>query len=189
MTTKQGTDVPRDAAQQQLDALKAQRSALTDQLLSQTIRRDLLKQQLARSSGQAATSLQDQLNALDASVKATTGALARIDNAVNDAATNALPGGPTGTAVIDARLEQFEQALVKVGTVGGLGLAAIVAVVILSLRRRRPSRSISPEDSMRLDHLQRAVDVIAVEVERISEAQRYMAKNAAEDKRIVDRER
>lgn len=191
MTTPQRTEVPREVAQQQqLDGLRSQRSALTDQLTSQTIRRDLLTQQLARASGAQATSLQGQINTLDASVKATTDALARIDNAITTGASNALPPSPvTGTAAIDARLDQFEQALVKVGTVGGLGVVAIVAVLILSFRRRRPPRSISAEDSMRLDQLQRAVDVIAVEVERISESQRFMAKNSADDKRIVDRER
>jgi hypothetical protein len=171
--------------QQQLEALKSQRSALTDQLLSQTIRRDYLNQQLARASGPAAASLNAQINSVDASVKATSNALARIDEAVNKAVTSGLPASyTTGTSALDARLEQFERIATTVGTVGLVGIVAIIAVLIQSFRRRRPAPAVSVEDSMRLDHLQRAVDVIAVEVERISEAQRFMARQAVGDKRI-----
>jgi hypothetical protein len=170
-------------AQQQLGALQAQRSVLTDQLESQTIRRDYLNQQLSRADGQAAAGLRAQLDAVDASVKATTDALARVDEAVNRTITNGLPAAYTSqTSAIDARIHELERVAVKVGTVGLVGIAAIAVLLIQSFRRRRPK--VSFEDSSRLEQLQRAVDTIAIEVERISEAQRFMARSVGEDKKI-----
>lgn len=65
-------------------------------------------------------------------------------------------------------------------------LLAIIAVVVLAagisgiqLRRREPSRSLPLEDD-RLKRLEQAVDAIAVEVERISEAQRFTTKLLSE---------
>ena len=56
-------------------------------------------------------------------------------------------------------------------------IGAIVGGVLLVKRRARPSPRL--EDN-RLQHLEQAVDAIAVEVERISEAQRFTAKLFAE---------
>jgi hypothetical protein len=174
------------AQQQQLEGLKSQRSALTDQLLSQTIRRDLVNQQLRNATGQTAADLQAQIRTIDASVKATTTQLDRIDQAVRQAATSGLT---STTSPVDARLDQLERVAVRVGTIGVVGIVAVFALLLQSARRwwRRPAAQLSSEDSMRLDHLQRAVDVIAVEVERISETQRFMAKRD-EDKRIAGRD-
>jgi hypothetical protein len=43
-----------------------------------------------------------------------------------------------------------------------------------------PSKSVEDKIAPRLDHLEHAVDAIAIEVERISESQRFMAKVLAE---------
>jgi hypothetical protein len=61
-------------------------------------------------------------------------------------------------------------------------LAAIGLAVIRSLRRSPPPRELSNrlEIEQRFDQLQQAVDAIAVEVERIAEAQRFSAKLLAE---------
>jgi hypothetical protein len=61
-------------------------------------------------------------------------------------------------------------------------LAAIGLVFIRNLRGPRPQREISNrlEIEQRFDQLQQAVDAIAVEVERIAEAQRFSAKLLAD---------
>ncbi len=59
-------------------------------------------------------------------------------------------------------------------TVGALAAIGISARVIL-LRAQRSSQR-PPIDENRLQHLEQAVDAIAVEVERISEGQRYTTK-------------
>ena len=47
-------------------------------------------------------------------------------------------------------------------------------------RSRKPEPRLHTEDSLRLERLEHAVDAIAVEVERISEAQRFTTKLLAE---------
>ncbi len=65
-------------------------------------------------------------------------------------------------------------------------LVAIIAVVVVAAglggnlyHRREPPRSLPLEDD-RLKRLEQAVDAIAVEVERISEAQRFTTKLLSE---------
>ena len=61
-------------------------------------------------------------------------------------------------------------------------LAAIGLFVLRSLRLKTPPREISNrlDIEQRFDQLQQAVDAIAVEVERIAEAQRFSAKLLAD---------
>ncbi len=66
-------------------------------------------------------------------------------------------------------------------TVGALAAIGISARVIL-LRAQRSSQR-PPIDENRLQHLEQAVDAIAVEVERISEGQRYTTKLLSERNR------
>lgn len=60
--------------------------------------------------------------------------------------------------------------------VGGLTTIAISARVIL-LRAQRSAPQI---DEKRMQHLEQAIDAIAIEVERISEGQRYTTKLLAD---------
>jgi hypothetical protein len=59
-------------------------------------------------------------------------------------------------------------------TVGALAAIGITARVILLRAQRSAQRP--PIDENRLQHLEQAVDAIAIEVERISEGQRYTTK-------------
>ena len=60
----------------------------------------------------------------------------------------------------------------------GVGFLLLAFLLWRGLRRRVSASfaRLAPEDSNRIDQLQRSVDVMAVEVERISEGQRYVAK-------------
>ncbi|HEX4469037.1 MAG TPA: hypothetical protein VH080_05860 [Gemmatimonadaceae bacterium] len=66
-------------------------------------------------------------------------------------------------------------------TVGGLAAIGITARVILLRAQRGAQRP--PIDENRLQHLEQAVDAIAIEVERISEGQRYTTKLLSERNR------
>jgi seryl-tRNA synthetase len=171
-------------AYDQLGLLKAQRSALTDQLESQTIRRDYLNQQLAHASGGTAASIQAQIAEVDASVKATNAALSRVDAAVNKVITSGLPTSASEVAR-DARSD-IDRISTRVGAFSSTAVVAMLVVLVISMRRRRSAPAqLSQQDAMRLDHLQRAVDTIAIEVERISESQRFIARNVAEEKKAA----
>jgi len=66
-----------------------------------------------------------------------------------------------------------------VGLVGSLAAIGIVTVKIL-MSSKTTSKRVSREDDERLEHLQQSVDAIAIEVERIAEAQRFSAKLLSE---------
>jgi len=73
-------------------------------------------------------------------------------------------------------------AIVAVVIVGMVGSLAKIAVwLIRDLKQKTPARELpNPLYEQRLDQLQQSVDAIAVEVERIAEAQRFSAKLLAE---------
>ncbi|MFL5523752.1 MAG: hypothetical protein ACJ8AF_06515 [Gemmatimonadaceae bacterium] len=62
-------------------------------------------------------------------------------------------------------------------------VAALAAITVRFIRNIKPQPSKEPPNPLydqRLDQLQQSVDAIAVEVERIAEAQRFSAKLLAE---------
>jgi hypothetical protein len=62
-------------------------------------------------------------------------------------------------------------------------LAGALSVIVVGLVRGlsiKPKRGISDAQNLQLEQLQQSVDAIAVEVERIAEAQRFSAKLLAE---------
>jgi hypothetical protein len=71
-------------------------------------------------------------------------------------------------------------AAVSIGSLAAL--AGIAVIFIRSLRSKQPPRDLPNRLAIeqRFDQLQQSVDAIAVEVERIAEAQRFSAKLLAE---------
>jgi hypothetical protein len=65
--------------------------------------------------------------------------------------------------------------VMMVGSLAGIAVVAVPALVRGTKRQMSPP----PQDD-RLEHLQQSVDAIAVEVERIAEAQRFTARLLAE---------
>jgi hypothetical protein len=68
-------------------------------------------------------------------------------------------------------------AVIVVLTASALATVAVVGVRVVMRTRQLPPPAQQDE---RLEHLQQSVDAIAVEVERIAEAQRFSAKLLAE---------
>ena len=66
-----------------------------------------------------------------------------------------------------------------VGLVGSLALIGVVTIRVLT-GGKGPSKQLKREEDERLEHLQQSVDAIAIEVERIAEAQRFSAKLLSE---------
>jgi hypothetical protein len=61
-----------------------------------------------------------------------------------------------------------------VGTIGCLVAIGVGARIMLMRAKRRVERP--PIDENRLQHLEQAIDAIAIEIERISEGQRFTTK-------------
>lgn len=70
-------------------------------------------------------------------------------------------------------------AVIIVGMVGSL--SGILVWMMRGLKQKTSARELpNPQYEQRFDQLQQSVDAIAVEVERIAEAQRFSAKLLAE---------
>jgi peptidoglycan hydrolase CwlO-like protein len=72
--------------------------------------------------------------------------------------------------------------LAQVAVIVVVTTSALATVAVLALRAVVRTRRLPPpaQQDDRLEHLQQSVDAIAVEVERIAEAQRFSAKLLAE---------
>lgn len=72
-------------------------------------------------------------------------------------------------------------ALAQVAVIVVLTASALATVAVLSFKAMVRTRRLPPPAQLdeRIEHLQQSVDAIAVEVERIAEAQRFSAKLAA----------
>jgi hypothetical protein len=79
---------------------------------------------------------------------------------------------------MDPDVGTFAQvAVIIVAMVSALATVAVVGVRVVMRGRQLPP---PVQQDERLEHLQQSVDAIAVEVERIAEAQRFSAKLLAE---------
>ena len=80
---------------------------------------------------------------------------------------------------MDPDVAAFAQvAVIIVSMAGALALVGVATAYALRPLKRPPK--LPQQNDERLDHLQQSVDAIAVEVERIAEAQRFSAKLLAE---------
>lgn len=170
----------------ELDALEMKRSELRRQLESNTERRSLLAVQRREAQG---TASQPEI---DARIKALDARSARIDqelNAIDDAVAASLAGGITvdrGRQTISIQpppMVRMDRGFGGRTVMGPLMAFNATGFVLLGLflwrtMRRRvggPAR-LAPDEAARIEQLQRSVDVIALEVERISEGQRFVTK-------------
>ena len=80
---------------------------------------------------------------------------------------------------MDSEVLAFAQVAVIVVLLAG-ALSAIVVGLVRGVSIKPKPRGISEPQSLQLEQLQQSVDAIAVEVERIAEAQRFSAKLLAE---------
>jgi hypothetical protein len=179
----------------ELEALDARRSELKSQLSSLTERRALLSAQMEEAQGPAQADLRARINALDQRTARIDDELNAIDDAVNAAIARGATRAPSGfdkliqgafTPTTPPRPSPFGRdfgrdfggGMANVLFAQGIGFVLISLVLWRSLRRRGPASvaRLAPDDANRLEQLQRSVDVMAVEIERISEGQRYVTK-------------
>lgn len=80
---------------------------------------------------------------------------------------------------MDAGVVSFAQVAVIVVLLAG-ALSAIVVGLVRGVSIKPKPRGINEPQNLQLEQLQQSVDAIAVEVERIAEAQRFSAKLLAE---------
>jgi hypothetical protein len=197
MQPRQGTTRAPQAAGSTLRAIDQQRSELNSQLTSLTIQRDLLNQQTRNADPAGQAQLQAQIKAIGDRTAQVIKQMAALDDAANKVMADGsglagFPGQAQGRG--DAVVVIPPPIVSRPGSGGGVGteriaifgIIGVTVMVVFALQwLRRPrlsSSGLGPSDVNRLERLQQAVDVIAVEVERIAESQRYLSKALTEGK-------
>lgn len=175
--------LPRQLTRQEISAIRSARSELSSQLSSASERRARLVEELKGTEGQVKAGLEQRLVVLD-------NRIAQIEQDIAE----------TGRQLTDARIIETTQPArpfprsidpdVLAG-VGSLLMFVFLAPVALAWARMWWRRSSSPaparadhESSARLERIEQAVDAIAIEVERVSEAQRFQTKLLGEGQGI-----
>lgn len=179
--------VPRTA--QELAALNAARSQMSDQLVSVRGRRNELARQLREAvPGTDQQGLQNLIAQLDQRIST-------LEREI-DLSGQALIAAPPSLVATTQATTAISSALgIPPGDVAPL--AALFMVIVLGpiafglgrffWRRAKvpPRKAHTPETDNRLDRIEQAVDAIAIEVERISEAQRFQTRLMTEGNRAL----
>ena len=165
--------VPRTAAEQAI--LQAQREALSGQIINVRERRNTIARAYERASGANRSGLEQQLRALDNRLLQLEADLAESGRAAYQSNVT------TSTGVVPRQFFNMSS-----GQMTGISIVFILFVLgplAASLGRLMWRRSAKPamppgwyDAAQRLERLEQAVDTIAVEVERVSEGQRFMTK-------------
>ncbi|MBL0939077.1 MAG: hypothetical protein IBJ03_09285 [Gemmatimonadaceae bacterium] len=161
-----------------LAALKTRRSELSDQLTSATRRRDDLVRKIERADDSQAEGMQPQLAVLN-------NRIVELEQAIS-LNGQMLAAAPLSLATETARrpAERYGPftsgqltAISIVGTVTVLMPLALAAARAMMVRARHPKPSPQIlESTARLERMEQAIDAVAVEVERISEGQRFVTQ-------------
>ena len=162
-----------------IEALRARRSELSNQLNSASSRREELAQKLPGLDGAARAGIVDRIALLDKRILA-------LESEI-DQTGRQLTSAPAGMTEASNRVEvpafggtMDPDTVTAIGvtfTMFVLAPIAFTASRLLWKRASQPPRAAhNPESAQRLDRIEQAVDAIAIEVERVSEGQRFMTR-------------
>lgn len=173
---------PRTAAD--IDALQARREELSNQLTSVDGRRSKLMSQMRQTGDPTAVKgLQDRLALLDARQLQLESDLAQTGQQLSSTSAGLLATSSSGAPVFAGLGAGQTLALSIVFTIFVLGPLAIGFARTMFRRSARPGPppAIFAETAQRLERVEAAVDTIALEIERISEGQRFVTKLLSEN--------
>jgi hypothetical protein len=162
-------------------ALRAQREVLAEQLRGAQQQRQELVGQLSEPSQTAATraGIEKRIANLDARIVELDQQIARSDQAVSNAA--AVPGA-TARAPEAPRSGPPEEVYVLVGIFMFIVLLPMSIAFARRIWRRSAKATVvlPPEMADRMASLERGLDAVALEIERIGEGQRFLTQALAE---------
>ena len=168
---------------QELIALEHKRSQLSEQLQSAASRRRSLANELRSADGAARPGIEARLRVLDDRIVKLEQELDRTGDQLAN-----VPGNVIETTQMPAELARTVTKdvvpIVAILSVFVLGPFAIAMSRLIWKRGSAPPRpAVDSATQQRLEQLQQSVDTIAVEVERISEAQRFVTRLLSEGPR------
>jgi hypothetical protein len=163
-------------------AIKSRREELSDQLISANNRRSRLMEQLNSTANETARrGLEDRIALLDKRMLQIETDIASTGQQLSSAPASLL--GTTESGSVFPRIGAGQiTALSVVFTVVVLGPLAIGAAIIMLRRSNKPPLppAAFTQTAERLERLEQSVDTIAIEIERISEGQRFTTKLLSE---------
>ena len=172
-------DLPRTP--EELEALVNKRLELKLQLESVSDRREDLAEQLEDADPAARTGLEERIKILDDRSGRLEREILLADDAIAAGMASGLgkpeQEGPTTVQVLtDEGISKDVVANLMLGEALAFVLLGVVFYRWMMKRAREGFGRASPEDARRMEQLQNSVDAIAIEVERVSENQRYVTK-------------
>lgn len=168
--------IPR--SRREIDALRNQREEMSSQLISARNRRGQLAREYERSSGANRAGLEQQLGVLDQRI-----VRLETDIAESGRMLTSLDVGLLQTSTSMPGSLPFGLGSAQVTGISVVFTLFVLAPVALATARsiwRRASKPVLPagwsDSAQRLERLEQAVDAVAIEMERVSEGQRFMTR-------------
>ncbi|MGH9420080.1 MAG: hypothetical protein ACRD3J_08910 [Thermoanaerobaculia bacterium] len=179
--TTQTLTVP--TTRREVQALRQERSELSDQLESAAGRRHSLSEELKTApAGPSRTGLEQRITVLDKRMVQLESDIAATGRQMT-AAPLALVGGSESTA---ASNDIPDNAAAMGGAFIGLVLFPLTFVLARNLWKRGsraaavPLQQLSGEATQRLERLEQGMEAIAIEIERVAEGQRFVTRILSE---------
>lgn len=185
-TTADGKTIQLQIPQSETDiaALHSRRQDIREQLsvLSQR-RRSLVEEIKAAPDGVARTGLEQRVTVIDQNIVQYEKELGTIAQRLDAAPSELTQGYSEPSGDHGAYNDGWEEGMT--GGIGGTLFALAVVwffVRMRSRRRRKRNPAIEKDDSPRLERLEQGMEAIAIEIERISEGQRFVTKLLSESR-------
>lgn len=172
---------PQTAAPAIADA-NAQIAQLATQLAGLELQRVNVLGDLRSSDAAVRSTAQGQMRALDAQIAQTKATLKDVSSALARQQQPVIITPPSPDWYIhNSQTPVVQLAVIAIVAVIALQILSGIGRRVFSRRGATQSPSTSPDTiAPRLDRMEQAIDAIAIEVERISESQRFIAKVVAE---------
>lgn len=173
---------------QDVAGLRSRRSELVDQLNRASNRREEVVNEMRDASNAERAGLEQRLAALDGRIVQIEADIAATERALTNASPALLGQAAQAeeAAVLARRQAEPPVSEDAIMIIGFLGVALLIPIVIAHARRiwkrPQPARALSPATEGRLERIEQAVESIAVEVERVSEGQRFVTRLMSEAK-------
>ncbi len=183
--------IPLPQTVQDIVGLRSRRSELADQLERAWSRRQNITEEISETSGVEREGLELRLTAMDQRIAQIEGDIAATERALTSAEPSLLAAATQAEDAARAAREAARPAIDDdmVAVLAVMSLVMLFPFVIAYTRRiwkRAPSAKALPAAAeSRLERIEQAVEPIAIEVERVSEGQRFVTKLLSDTNRAA----
>lgn len=179
-TAAQTIAIPRSV--QEIEGLRSRRSELINQLNRASNRREEVLDELRDASNAERAGLEQRLTALDSRMVQIEADIAATERALTNASPAMLGAAAQAEEAAELARRQAEPPVDEdtIAIIASMAMVLLIPIVIAYARRiwKRPQavRALPIATEGRLERIEQAVEAIAIEVERVSEGQRFVTK-------------